>query len=81
MLNSWRHGGNEEGWLISEAKRALQLGTLEPDGEPPDHVKIVPRFYLDVEVLVIMTAIESAAKIPIRASHYKALYIVGDALG
>ena len=80
-LNSWRNGRNEEGWLIPEAKRALRLGTSKPDGDPPKHVKIVPRLYLDLKVLVNMTSFESPPNIKIRSSHDKALYTVGDTSG
>ena len=59
----------------------MRLGALEPDGDPPGHVKIVLRFYLDVKGLMTLTAVDSPPNILIRASHDKALYIVGDASG
>ena len=80
-LNSWRNVRNEEGWLVPEAKRALRLGTSKPEGDPPKHVKIVPHFRSDLQALVNLTAFESPPNIPIRASHDKALYIVGDHSG
>ena len=80
-LNFWQNGRNEEGWLIPEAKRVFRLGALKPEGDLPKHVKILPRFYLDMIALVTLTSFESPLGIPIRSSHDKALYIVGNASG
>ena len=80
-LNSWRHGRDNEGWITPEAKKAFPLGKMEPDGDPPEHVKIVPCFHLDLKALTTLTAMESPPDIPIRASHDKALYIVGESSG
>ena len=54
---------------------------MEPDGDPPEHVKIVPHFHLDLKALMTLTAMVTPPDIPIRASHDKALYIVGEASG
>ena len=55
------------------------LGTLEPDRDPPEHVKIVPWFHLDMKELLTSTAMDSPPNIPIRESHAKVFYIVDDA--
>ena len=80
-LNIWRQGRNQEGWLTSEAKKKARLGTKEPDGDPPKFVRMVPRFFTDIQVLVSLTAMDSPPNIPVRASNDKAIYIVGDASG
>ena len=47
-LNSWRGGRDKEGWLTPEGKRMQREGKLEEDGDPPDWVRMVPRFQDDV---------------------------------
>ena len=70
-----------EGWLTPEAKLAARLGVKEPDGDPPQFVRRVPRFAIDLQALVDLTALDTPPDIPIRALNDKAVYIVGDASG
>ena len=80
-LNSWRKGRDQNGWMTPEGLRAARMGLKEPDGEHPEWVRMVPRFKLDLEALMTLTAYDAPPDIPIRASHDRALYIVGDASG
>ena len=67
--------------MTPEGLRDARMGLKEPDGEHPEWVRMVPRFKLDLEALMRLTAYEVPPDIPIRASHDRALYIVGDASG
>ena len=80
-LNSWRKGRDREGWMTPEGLRAARMGHKESDGEHPEWVRMVPRFKLDLEALMRLTAYVEPPDIPIRASHDQAIYIVGDASG
>ena len=80
-LNSWRNGRDRDGWMTPEGLRDARMGLKEPDGEHPEWVRMVPRFKLDLEALMKLTAYEVPPDIPIRAAHDRALYIVGDASG
>ena len=80
-LNSYRGGRDAEGWLNPEAKLAVRLGVKEPDGDPPQFVHRVPRFVIDLQALVELTALDTPLDIPMRGLNNKAVYIVGDASG
>ena len=56
-------------------------GKLEMDGDPPEWVRMVPRFRDDVEALMVLTDYDEPPEIPIRAKNPDAIYIVGDASG
>ena len=54
-LNSWRSGRDGEGWLSEEERRNTRLGLKADDGNPPQWVKRIPRFYTDIKALLALT--------------------------
>merc|ERR1712023_155950 len=53
------------------------MGMKQPDG----WVRIVPRFYVDLKVLLELTAYDMPPYVPLRAAHNTAVYCIGDASG
>ena len=76
--NSWRHGRDEDGWVIS---KQLRDEMEELDGLPPPFVQCVTRLKYDVEALMFLTCRSDPPEIPGRARYPRALYMVGDASG
>ena len=54
-LNSWRSGRDAKGWLSEEGRRNARLGLKANDGDPPEWVTMVPRFYSDLKALLVLT--------------------------
>ena len=54
-LNSWRSGRDAEGQLSEEGRRNAHLGLKADDGDPPEWVTMVPRFYTDLKALLLLT--------------------------
>ena len=67
--------------MTPETKNRARRGIKEKGSDHPNKVKMVPRFRLDVEALMNLTASKDPPDVPVRASRDKAIYIVGDSSG
>ena len=57
------------------------MGTKQPDTSPPEWVRIVPRFYVDLKALLDLIAYDTPPNVQLRAAHDTAVYCIGDASG
>ena len=67
--------------FVQRRCRNARLVEKTDDGDPPEWVKMVPRFYTDLKALLELTEQPKPSRIPLRASNDKAIYCICDASG